>query len=68
MALGDTYTQLIAFLNSKSDNPQPLPKAADAGGAPKPAADAGNAAKPADAGTPNAAAPKPAEAPAGQKK
>jgi cytochrome c len=58
---------VIAYLNTKSDNPQPLPKAADAGGA-KPAADAGNSAKPADAGTPNAAAPKPAEAPAGQKK
>ena len=60
--------EVIAYLNTKSDNPQPLPKAADAGGAAKPAADAGNSAKPADAGTPNAAAPKPAEAPAGQKK
>src|SRR5437764_5473425 len=65
---GGERADVIAYLNSKSDNPQPLPKAADAGAAPKPAADAGNAAKPADAGTPNAAAPKPAEAPAGQKK
>jgi cytochrome c len=82
---GTERADVIAYLNSKSDNPQPLPKAeagaapkpaADAGGAAKPAeggaakpaADAGNSAKPADAGTPNAAAPKPAEAPAGQKK
>jgi cytochrome c len=65
---GGERADVIAYLNSKSDNPQPLPKAADAGSAPKPAADAGNSAKPADTGTPNAAAPKPAEAPAGQKK
>ena len=50
---GSERADVIAFLNSKADNPAPLPKAADAGGA-KPAADAG--------------APKPAEAPAGQKK
>jgi cytochrome c len=53
---GTERADVIAFLNTKSDSPQPLPKAADAGAAaPKPAADAGNAAKP-------------AEAPAGQKK
>lgn len=52
---GTERADVIAFLNSKSDNPAPLPKAADAGAAPKPAADAGGAAKP-------------AEAPAGQKK
>jgi cytochrome c len=50
---GSERADVIAFLNSKSDSPAPLPKAADAGGA----------AKPADAG-----APKAAEAPAGQKK
>jgi cytochrome c len=50
---GTERADVIAFLNSKSDSPAPLPKAADAG----------SAAKPADAG-----APKPAEAPAGQKK
>ena len=42
---GTERADVIAYLNSKSDNPQPLPKAADAG-----------------------AAPKAAEAPAGQKK
>ena len=42
---GSERADVIAFLNSKADNPAPLPKAADAG-----------------------AAPKPAEAPAGQKK
>jgi cytochrome c len=42
---GTERADVIAFLNSKSDNPQPLPKAADAG-----------------------AAPKAAEAPAGEKK
>jgi len=52
---GSERADVIAFLNSKADNPAPLPKAADAGAA---------APKPADAG----AAPKPAEAPAGQKK
>jgi cytochrome c len=51
---GTERADVIAFLNTKSDSPQPLPKAAE-GAAPKPAADAGNAAKP-------------AEAPAGQKK
>ncbi len=30
---GSERADLIAYLNSKSDNPQPLPKAADAGGA-----------------------------------
>jgi cytochrome c len=61
---GTERADVIAFLNTKSDSPQPLPKAAE-GAAPKPAADAGAAPKPAaDAG--NAA--KPAEAPAGQKK
>jgi len=54
---GSERADVIAFLNSKSDNPAPLPKAADAGAASKPAA------------APAAgAAPKPAEAPAGQKK
>ena len=32
---GNERADVIAYLNSKSDNPQPLPKAADAGGAPK---------------------------------
>jgi cytochrome c len=32
---GSERADVIAYLNSKSDNPQPLPKAADAGGAPK---------------------------------
>ena len=32
---GAERADVIAYLNSKSDNPQPLPKAADAGGAPK---------------------------------
>ena len=50
---GSERADIIAFLNSKADNPAPLPKTADAGGG-KPAADAG--------------APKPAETPAGQKK
>ena len=55
---GTERADVIAFLNSKSDNPAPLPKAADAGAAQKPAEPpaAGAAAKP-------AAAP-----PAGQKK
>src|SRR3954468_13628542 len=54
----------IAFLNSKSDNPAPLPKAADAGAGAKPAeAPAGGSAAPAAGGAPAAAAP-----PAGQKK
>lgn len=52
---GSERADVIAFLNSKADNPAPLPKAADAGAA----------AKPAEAPT---AAAKPAEAPAGQKK
>ena len=43
---GTERADVIAFLNTKSDSPQPLPKAADAG-APKPAADAGAAAAPA---------------------
>ena len=51
---GSERADVISFLNTKSDNPAPLPKAADAAAAAKPAADAG--------------APKPAEAPAGQKK
>src|SRR2546423_11971028 len=51
---GSERADVISFLNPKSDNPAPLPKAADAAAAAKPAADAG--------------APKPAEAPAGQKK
>ena len=61
---GTERADVIAFLNSKSDNPAPLPKAADAGGAQKPAeAPAGQ--KPAAA----PAAQKPAEAPpVGQKK
>jgi cytochrome c len=58
---GSERADVIAFLNSKSDSPAPLPKAADAGSAAKPA-DAG-ATKPADSN-----AQKPAEAPAGQKK
>jgi cytochrome c len=49
---------VIAYLNTKSDNPQPLPKAADAGGA----------AKPAEGAPPAAGAPKAAAAPAGEKK
>jgi len=53
---GSERADVIAFLNSKADNPAPLPKAADAG-----------AAKPAEAPAAGAAA-KPAEAPAGQKK
>ena len=54
---GSERADVIAFLNSKADNPAPLPKAADAGAAAKPAE------------TPAAgAAPKPAEAPAAQKK
>src|ERR1041384_6183900 len=32
---GSERADVIAYLNSKSDNPQPLPKAADAAGAPK---------------------------------
>jgi cytochrome c len=32
---GSERADVIALLNSKSDSPQPLPKAADAGGAPK---------------------------------
>jgi cytochrome c len=43
---------VIAYLNTLSDSPKPLPKAADAGAAPK-AADAG---KPADVGQPAAPA------------
>jgi len=54
---GNERADVIAFLNSKSDSPQPLPKAADAGGGAKPAED----------GAPPAGAPKAAEAPAGQK-
>jgi cytochrome c len=54
---GGERADVIAFLNSKADNPAPLPKAADAG----------PAAKPAEAPAAGAAA-KPAEAPAGQKK
>lgn len=65
---GTERADVIAYLNSKSDNPQPLPKAADAGAAPKPAADAGGAAKPAEGGAPPAGAPKAGEAPVGQKK
>jgi cytochrome c len=53
---GNERADVIAFLNTKSDNPQALPKAADAGGAAKPG------------GLPPAGAPKAAEAPAGQKK
>jgi len=49
---------VIAYLNTKSDNQQPLPKAADAGGA----------AKPAEGDAPPVGAPKSAEAPAGEKK
>jgi len=55
---GNERADVIAYLNTKSDNPQPLPKAADAGGA----------AKPAEGGAPPAGAPKAAEAPAGEKK
>src|SRR5947209_20238014 len=51
---GSERADVIAFLNTKSDNPAPLPNAADAGGAAKPAAEAG--------------VPKPAEAPDGPKK
>ena len=40
---GSERADMIAYLNTKSDSPQPLPKAADAGRAPKPAADAGAA-------------------------
>jgi cytochrome c len=49
---------LLSFLNSKADNPAPLPKAADAGAAAKPAA--GDAPKPAagDAPKPAGEAPK----------
>ncbi|TMJ03677.1 MAG: cytochrome c family protein [Alphaproteobacteria bacterium] len=54
---GSERADVIAYLNSKSDNPAPLPKAADAGAA----------AKPAEAPAAGAAA-KPAEVPAGQKK
>jgi cytochrome c len=32
---GSERADVIAYLNSKSDNPQPLPKAADGGGPPK---------------------------------
>jgi cytochrome c len=32
---GGERADVLAYLNAKSDNPQPLPKAADAGGAPK---------------------------------
>lgn len=54
---GSERADVIAFLNSKADNPAPLPKAADAGAGAKPA-------EPPAAG----AAAKPAGAPAGQKK
>jgi cytochrome c len=47
---------LLVYLNSKSDNPAPLPKAADAGAAPKQAEAAPAAAKPAE--PPKADAPK----------
>src|SRR5437764_2661096 len=50
---GSERADVIAFLNSKSDNPAPLPKAADAGAAAKPA---------------EAPAAGAAQAPAGQKK
>src|SRR3954471_4081521 len=61
---GSERADVIAFLNSKSDNPAPLPKAADAGAGAKPAeAPAGGSAAPAAGGAPAAAAP-----PAGQKK
>jgi cytochrome c len=61
---GSERADVIAFLNSKADNPAPLPKAADAGAAAKPAeAPAGGSAAPAAGGAPAAAAP-----PAGQKK
>jgi len=54
---GSERADVIAFLNSKADNPAPLPKAADAAAGAKPAqAPAGGS------------APKPAETPAGQKK
>jgi cytochrome c len=64
---GNERADVIAYLNTKSDNPQALPKA-EAGGAPKPAADAGGAAKPAEGGAAPAGATKAGEAPAGQKK
>ena len=54
---GAERADVIAYLNTKSDNPQVLPKAADA------------AAKPAEGGgAPPAGAPKAAQAPTGQKK
>lgn len=71
---GGERADVIAYLNTKSDNPQPLPKAADAGGAAKPAEGGaakpaeGGAAKPAAGGAAPAGAPKAAEAPAGEKK
>jgi cytochrome c len=55
-----TRADLIAWLNTRSDNPQPLPKAAEA---PAPAAAAQPPAAPPPAAPPPAAAP-PAEAPA----
>src|SRR5256885_10317205 len=64
---GGERADVIAYLNSKSDNPQPLPKA-EAGGAPKPAADAGGAPKPAPSGAPPGGAPQGRGAPAGAKK
>jgi cytochrome c len=57
LSRGSERADVIAYLNTKSDNPQPLPKAADAGSAPQPGA-----------GAPPAGSPKAAEAPAGQKK
>ena len=65
---GNERADVIAYLNTKSDNPQPLPKAEAGAAAPKPAADAGGAAKPAEGNAPPAGAPKPAEPAAGQKK
>ena len=65
---GNERADVIAYLNTKSDNPQPLPKAEAGAAAPKPAADAGGAAKPAEGNAPPAGAPKGAEPPAGQKK
>ena len=56
-----TRADLIAYLNTRSDNPAPLPKAAEAPAAPAPAAAAPPAATPPAATPP--AAPPPAAAP-----
>src|SRR5205085_8721509 len=65
---GTERADVIAFLNSKSDNPAPLPKAADAGAAAKPAEAPAGGAAPAAAGAPAGGAPAAAAPPAGQKK